>query len=210
MEIMIPQILGIAILVLSFLALIRIFNSKNSNNVLTYIILMPISLVHFGVIPTYIFTLIPIILSFLLTGRIRKYIGLAIIPLIIHMLYVFFLYNPTDLVQYINYYVQLLNDMLFNPGKTITLFTESAPPEFQRGFPYINAFAPAAFLSLTLTGVYTLVRRVIKPPLIMISCLTIGITFLALGFSRLYIFTKIPSASIARYVNIYGLSLIHI
>jgi len=211
MMIMIPQSIGVTLLL--FLLTLTFKHVKRVEEILIFSIFALISLVHFGIIPTYILVLLTTISSLkILQEHVKQMRSrvLLILPLLMHMIYIAYVYNPANLRIYIDYYIQLLISLFTQPGKVLGTITTTETTGFARSYPYINAFGPALFLSLTLVGMYLTIRKLLRINAALHSTIIVGVLFLALGVSRLYFATWIPSGSVARYVNVYGFALISI
>ena len=220
MEVLIPQVFALHVLILLTITFL-----KATSNVASKIVLLLfsiLSLVHYGVIlimVTIILTSLIIVGAGRKTKILRSLIKydnvnaklwfLLLLPLsLLHVFYTSIICNALDIQKFIQWYTQLIYDLLFEPSETLSPLTGSVAHGFSRPIYYINALGPASFISLTLIGVIMLFRRKIAFPPIMVSFFMIGTTFLLLGFARLYIVTGIPTYSIARYTNVYGFLLL--
>jgi len=211
MMVMIPQSIGVTLLL--FLLTLTFKHIKRIEEISIFSIFALISLVHFGIIPTYILVLLAAVTSLkILQRHLEQMRGkvLLILPILVHMIYIAYVYNPANLREYIEYYIQLLTSLLTQPGNVLGTITTAESTGFARTYPYINALGPALFLSLILVGMYLTVRKLLRFNAALHSTVIVGVLLLALGVSRLYFATWIPSASIARYVNVYGFVLISI
>ena len=211
MMIMIPQSIGVTFLL--FLLALTFKHIKKIEEIIIYSIFILISLVHFGVIPVYILILLTASASLKILQVYSKQkfsTMLLILPLLVHIIYTVYVYNPAYVRGYIEYYIQLLIRLLTQPGEALGSITVTGTTGFTRSYPHINAFGPAIFLSLTLVGMYLTVRKLLQFNATLHSTVIVGALFLALGVSRWYFATWIPSGSIARYVNVYGFTLITI
>jgi len=211
--IMIPQSVGISVLLLMLTLVFK--HMRRMEYLLVYTMLIPISLVHFTVVPTYIFILTTFVILKIVAQRsampTRNIIALlSVPPLLLHLIYSTYAYSANNLKQYIEYYIQLWVYMLMRPERVFDSMATTAVAGFSRRYPYINALGPALFLSLMLAGAYTILKRLVQFNAAPLSTAIIGIIYLTLGVSRLYFAVWIPSASIARYVNVYGFLLISI
>ena len=132
------------------------------------VLLIPISIIHFGVIPT----LTLLILLSMLSRKVLKqhipssYQGWVVTVLLllntIHMYYTFLVSNPANLSTYITYYINLLHKFIFEPEIATTMITGYVTHGYQRPWFFINALGPASFLSLTLVGIFALLSKIIK------------------------------------------------
>jgi len=212
MMIMIPQSIGIAVLLLMLTLTFKY--TRKMEKLIVYVMLIPISLVHFAVVPTYIFILAMFTFLRIAVQRsftqVRGIALLIVLPLLLHFIYTAYAYNPADLRKYIEYYVQLWISILTQPEKAFGSIVTTTVTGFPRSYPYINALGPALFISLMLVGAYITLKNLARFNTALLSMAVVGTLYLALGVSRLYYAVWIPSASIARYINVYGFLLISV
>jgi hypothetical protein len=169
-----------------------------------------LALVHFGVIPLFLIIILLQILSkaFKLSNnsepnRWVKMPAILIIPAILHLWYIAYLFGGKSLIMYLHYYVNIVYDVIFRPESVgLALFTTSTGLQHQ--YSFVNALALGSFLSLVLTGLYLVFSRKEKYSPVISAFGTIGIVLLSIGFARYYISTEVASGSVARYTNVYG------
>lgn len=234
----IPQSFALYVLLLLIIMLRRIIFNNRGSDKMTFIIISVLSLVHFGVIPIFGLIVIssmfiPIVVDIVLKRRDKMKINtrgsaisyffkskgvnmvvIIIIPILLHIIYVFSSCDITKIKQYIDYYIELFNRYVLNIVHSVkTIQYSGLISSANRPLFYINAFAPASFISIALYGFYTIMRKksISLHVNLMLAHFVIGILLLFIGFIKLYIDVGIiPSVSIARYVNVYGFTLLAI
>jgi uncharacterized membrane protein len=131
----------------------------------------------------------------------------------IHFSYTFYAYKEqSSLLRYIEYYFQLINDILYRPerlGVVISMTSTGIP----RQYPFLSALATGAFLSLIITGAVNLIISLFRREgynSTIVASVILGAMLTVIGISRYYVVTHIPSLSVARYVNVPGLFLLSV
>ncbi|MCI4407794.1 MAG: hypothetical protein JHC26_01790 [Thermofilum sp.] len=179
-----------------------------------FVLLSILALVHIGVIPLFIINILlqTLFKAFKLSNnrdlnRWVKRSTIIIIPAVLHLLYIAYLYGGVygwqSLITYLHIYNNILYNTIFRPEKVGTALTTTSGGS-PRPYFFVNALAPASFFSLVLVGLYLIFFRKEKYSPVISAFGTIGMVLLSIGFARYYITTEVESGSVARYTNVYG------
>lgn len=212
MKLMIPQVGG-AVVLLLLLSTLLVLCSQRLKMTFLLLFISGLGLIHFGVLP--LFSLIVGLVLIIENVVFRKSNSdrskfTFVLALLIHMTYTFYAYSFSDLTYYIKYYFKMLYNVLFAPKEAV-LITISGEG-LAREYKVINALGPAAFAAVTLYNMFTifvgLFRHRNRSNSLEIVLYMVGIVMVGFGILRYYFATDIPSASIARYINVYGFFLL--
>lgn len=196
LNIYIPQTFSLSI----FLYLL--LSTLNKRPLLLVLFSIP-ALVHISVVPMYITVMAPMLLLPYLFKRSHPSsyaVSLLLLPLFLHLMYLLYYVN-FSFITYINYYVKLIHNIMFEPEKLGISLVAAQSVSTMRNF--YNAFALAFHVSLYIVGLYLIVKRVQYHLLPIIFGIVSGFLLL-LGFTKYYVVADIPSYGVARYVNVYG------
>ena len=201
-NIFIPQSFALWIIGFMMLALLN-------NMLIPFILLSILALVHIGVIPLFIIIILlqTLFKAFKLSNNsdLNRWVkrSTIIIPAVLHLLYIAYLYGGQSLITYLHYYIKILYDTIFRPENVASvLYTTSGG--LQRQYFFVNALAPGSFLSLVLVGLYLVFFRKEKYSPVISAFGILGMVLLSIGVARYYNVTEVPSVSVARYTNVYG------
>jgi len=213
LNIMIPQTFSLWIIIFLFIVLL---NSKR--NILLVVLLSILGLVHVSTLP---FLFIVLLMSFVLGWIISKmyingknatpFLGnksmllSTVILIITYSLYIIYAYRVAGLETYMHYYIDILHRILYQPEDLVSIFIGTAPyGGITRQYPFISALGPAFIVAVFIVGLYLIIFKKLLPHPLILGMMIFGVISLSIGFTRYYIAIDIPSASIARYMNVYG------
>ena len=216
-NIFIPQIFVLWIIIFLLYSLYR-------GMILLFILFSILALVHFLIIPLFQIYFILVLLIEHMLSRIKfirptinrnlKNMLMALLILLpIHFSYTFYAYKEqSSLLQYIKYYLQLINDILYRPERLGVVITMTSTG-ISRQYPFLSALATGSFLGLVIIGAVNLIidlfrRREHNSTIV--ASMILGAMLTVIGIARYYIVTHIPSLSVARYVNVPGLFLLSV
>lgn len=214
--IMIPQTFSLWIIVFFFITTI----SNLKRKALPIVLMSVLGLVHALTIP-YIWNML--FISLMLEQVISKiYVNyqnksvlralenestlfLMIVPMIVHLLYFIYSYRVAGIETYVHYYVEILRRIFYQPEKLILVYTDvTSYSGTADRYPFISALGPAFIIAVFMLGLYLLIFKKLSQHPLVLGMMIFGVLSLLIGFTRYYVATDIPSASVARYVNVYG------
>ena len=214
LKILIPQVAGLT--VLSLLLLLTL-NVNKRNWLIILIILLPLGLIHFAVLPLLVIVLSTYLIVVKTVARTSLHKGdpeknnymyaITLLSLLTHSIYIGYAYDVHNLTNYINYYLYLLTKIFIEPSEAIQGVLEGVG--LPRGYLILNALGPAVFSATTLYYMFSAMRN-FRSKVMELTLYLLGVLIVGIGILRYYFATEIPSMSIARYLNVYGFSLLTI
>jgi len=201
--------------------IIFLLYSLYRNMIPLFILFSILALAHFSTIPLFqIYLIFKLLVEHVfslikfkkpkLSKNLKSMLIMLLILFSIHFSYTFYAYKGhSSLLQYIKYYFQIINDILYRPERLgIAMMTTSTG--ISRRYPFLSALATGAFLSLIITGVVNLLFRKEKYNSTIVASMILGAMLTIIGISRYYVATYIPSLSVARYVNVPSFFLLSV